>query len=203
MYPETDIPPVRVTPDYLEALRSRLPELPEETVERLMRDHGLNEKLARQLVDSEYLGLFERAARETKVPATVIAATLTETLKSLRREGLPVDVLEDEQLLGLFRLVSEGVIFKEAIPDVLKWLCQHEGSSPQEAIEALGLRAISEEELKAIVEEVLESKADLVAKLGPKAFGPLMGAVMKRVRGRADPAKVSELLRKALSSPTG
>ena len=202
MYPETDVPPVRLSPEYIEALRARLPETPEQTARRLVEQYGLNEKLAWQVVDAEEVQLFERAARETGVPATVIATTLTETLKSLRREGLDVEALSDEQLLELFKMVGRGEAFKEAIPDVLRWLCENRGRSPREAIEALGLSPLSEEELRAIIREVLASAPGLVEE-GRRAFGKLMGLVMKRVRGRADPAKVSALLREALSSGAG
>ncbi len=198
MYPETDIPPIRITPDYIRELKSRLPETPEEQVKRLMRDYGLSEKLAWQVVDADFLPLFEKAARETDVPATVIATTLTETLKSLRREGFDVDKITDEQLLELFSLVGRGETFKESIPEVLKWLCQHEGKTAREALEALGLKAMSDEELRAVVEAVLSEKGELVEKMGPKALGPLMGAVMKIVRGRADPRKVRSLLEEAI-----
>ena len=198
MYPETDIPPVRITPEYVEALKAKLPEPPEKTVERLMRDYGLNEKLAWQVVDSEHQAFFERVVRETGVPATVVATTLTELLKSLRRDGFDVGKLTEEQLYELFSLVGRGETFKEAIPEVLKWLCKHEGRSAREALEALGLKALSGEELRAVVERVVAEKADLVAKIGERAVGPLMGAVMKLVRGRADPAKVRELVAQAV-----
>ena len=203
MYPETDVPPVRLDPAYIEALKARLPETPEQTARRLMEQYGLNEKLAWQVVDSEFVELFERAVRETGVPATVVATTLTETLKSLRRDGLDVGALTDEQLLELFAMIGRGEAFKEAIPDVLRWLCESRGRSPREAIEALGLRPLTDEELRAVVEEELAKHAELIKKAGKKAFGRLMGAVMKRVRGRADPAKVSQLLRDALERGLG
>ena len=202
MYPETDVPPVKLSQDYIKALMTRLPKTPEQIVEHLVGQYGLNEKLAWQIVDAERVEFFERAARETSVPATVIATTLTETLKSLRREGLDVDALSDEQLLELFHMIGRGETFKEAIPDVLRWLCKNKGGSPREALEALGLRPLSDEELIVIIEEVMRSSPKLVRE-GHKAFGKLMGLVMKRVRGRADPAKVSALLKEALSRGAG
>ena len=202
MYPETDVPPVKLSPDYIEALKAKLPETPEQTAKRLVEQYGLNEKLAWQIVDAERVELFERAAHETGVPATVIATTLTDTLKSLRREGLDVEALSDEHLLELFHMIGRGEVFKEAISDVLRWLCENKGRSPREAVEALGLRPLSEGELRAIIEEVMASAPSLVEE-GAKAFGKLMGLVMKRVRGRADPARVATLLKKALSARAG
>ena len=202
MYPETDVPPVKLSPYYIEALKAKLPETPEQTAKRLVEQYGLNEKLAWQVVDAERVELFERAAHETGVPATVIATTLTDTLKSLRREGLDVEALSDEHLLELFHMIGRGEVFKEAISDVLRWLCENKGRSPREAVEALGLRPLSEGELRAIIEEVMASAPSLVEE-GAKAFGKLMGLVMKRVRGRADPARVATLLKKALSIGAG
>ncbi|RLI09668.1 Glu-tRNA(Gln) amidotransferase GatDE subunit E [Candidatus Bathyarchaeota archaeon] len=198
MYPETDIPPVGITPEYVDEIRRRLPELPEAVAKRLISDYGLSEKLAWQVVDSDYLALFEEAVRETGVPATVVATVLTETLKSLRREGFDVGKLGEGQLLELFRLVGRGETFKESIPEVLKWLCQHEGASAREAVEALGLKAMSEEELREVVEEVLSKEDELIREKGMRALGPLMGAVMRLVRGRADPARVRALIEEGL-----
>jgi len=82
MYPETDIPPIKITREYVEALLKRLPELPEQKLRRLMKEYHLNEKLARQVLDSEYFELFEEIAEKTKASPTMIAAFLTETLES-------------------------------------------------------------------------------------------------------------------------
>ncbi|UCD40129.1 MAG: Glu-tRNA(Gln) amidotransferase subunit GatE, partial [Candidatus Bathyarchaeota archaeon] len=54
MYPETDVPPLQISEEYLNDLQEHLPELPEHSLERLMKEHKLNKKLARQVLDSEY-----------------------------------------------------------------------------------------------------------------------------------------------------
>ena len=197
MYPETDVPPVKISPDYIEALKEKLPEPPEKLAERLMSKYGLNKKLAWQVIDMEVLELFEKGV-EKGVPATVVATTLTETMKSLKRDGFDVDRIGEEQLLELFELIGHGKAFKEAIPDILAYLCKHEGASVEEAIRELGLMAMTEGEIKAVIKKVLQDNEALLRERGEKAFGPLMGAVMKLVRGRADPAKVRELLRQAM-----
>ncbi|HDJ26503.1 MAG TPA: Glu-tRNA(Gln) amidotransferase subunit GatE [Candidatus Bathyarchaeota archaeon] len=202
MYPETDVPPVKIDPGYIRALKEKLPKTPEEVVERLMADYGLNEKLAWQVMDMEVVELFEEGVKRG-VPATVVATTLTETMKSLRRDGFDVSKIREEQLLELFELMGKGETFKEAIPDILKHVCEHEGISVRKAVEELGLMAMSEAELMNVISKVLSEKKALIEEKGEKALGPLMGAVMKLVRGRADPAKVRKLLEEALrSSPS-
>jgi len=198
MYPETDIPPIQLSEEYLEKLRACLPELPEQKLKRLMKEYGINEKLARQVLDSEYGALFEVTVRETGVSASVVAATLTETLKALRRDGIDVERVTDEQIRGVFRLVGSGEAVKEAIPEIVGWLSRHEGASVRDAIKGLGLGMISREELELMIEDLLKKHRGLVEEKGKGAFGALMGVVMERVRGRAEARLVSEVLRKRL-----
>jgi len=197
MYPETDVPPIQVTEDYLKLLRSRLPELPEQKMTRLMKEYGLNQKLAKQVLDSEYSQLFETVAKQTKVSPTVIAAALTETFKGLRREGIETESVSDEQILELFRLIDAGRAAKEAIPDVVSWLVKHESASVESALADLGLGMLSEAELESIIEDLLRENKSLADK-GKEAFGPLMGLIMKKVRGRADAELVARVLKKKL-----
>jgi len=200
MYPETDVPPIQVTRESLEELRARLPELPEEKMRRLMKQYGLNSKLAKQILNSEYADLFEETAEETGVSPTVIAVALTETLKALKREGAETDKISDSQVKELFRLIGAGKTAKEAIPDVLGWLAQHEGASAEKAVRSLGLSMISRRELENIIEDLIKENRSLVQKMGKGAFGPMMGMTMKKVRGRVKAELVSEILKKKLEA---
>jgi glutamyl-tRNA(Gln) amidotransferase subunit E len=163
-----------------------------------MKEYRLNEKLAKQLVDSEYGALFESIVKESRVAATTVAAFLTETLKSLRRDGVVVEKVTDNQLAEIFRSVGSGEVTKEATADVFVWLSQNEGKTLQDAIGALGLKMFSEAELAKLVDRVIAENRQPVDQLGEKAFGTLMGVVMKEVRGKADPALVSALLKERL-----
>jgi len=198
MYPETDVPPIQISEEHTEKLRCCLPELLEQKTERLMRDYGLNQKLAKQVVDSEYAQLFEAIAKQFKVSSTTIAAALTETLKALRRAGVEIDNVTDEQIVELFRLIDTGKTVKEAIPDVITWLSKHEGGSAKGAVEKLGLSMLSEVELEKTIDDVLKENEPQMKEKGRAAFGTLMGLVMKRVRGRADPELVQRVLKRKL-----
>lgn len=201
MYPETDIPPIQISEEYIFELRSRLPELPEETMNRLIKDYGLNMKLARQLVDSEYLNLFKEIARETSsISPTVIAATLTETLKALKREGVKVDKLTKEHILDTFKAIGSGKTTKEAIPEILSWLAEHTESNVEDALKELGLTMISREELESLVERTISENIKVVKERGQRAFGFLMGTIMKRYRGRLDARILSEILKDKLKN---
>jgi glutamyl-tRNA(Gln) amidotransferase subunit E len=198
MYPETDIPPSLITSDFVDKVRLNLPEPAEKKLERLMREYSLNEKLAKQIVDSEYSVLFEVIMRESGVSATTVAAFLTETLKALKRDGIQVEQVSEEQMRKAFRLIGSGELAKEAVADVFTWLSKHEGKSLQDAVDGLGLKMFAEAELAVLVDRAVAANRQAVDKLGKNAFGMLMGVVMKEVRGKADPELVGKLLKERL-----
>ena len=198
MYPETDVPPIQVEDSYAKELHSRLPELPEQLMKRFMREFGLNEKLAKQIVDSEFVDLFETIVKESDVSPTVVATVLTEQLKALKREGIEVEKVSDEQFKETFYLVGKGDVAKEAIPDILTWLSKHENAAAEEAVKELGFAMISEEELEKIINDLLRENEQLVKEKGKNAFGALMGSVMKKARGRVKAELVSDMLKKKL-----
>jgi glutamyl-tRNA(Gln) amidotransferase subunit E len=198
MYPETDVVCIPVTPERLEALRSALPEMPEEKLARLKADYGINEKLARQVVTSIHSKLFEELARGGQGDPTLIAVTLTETLKSLERDGVPVGSLDESAIRGVFTLVNEGRTAKESVPQLMVWRASSPEGSAEEALDALGLGMMGVEALRELVEAKVSEKEGMVEQMGMKAFGPLMGMVMGAVRGKARAEDVQNLLREAL-----
>jgi glutamyl-tRNA(Gln) amidotransferase subunit E len=202
MYPETDVPAIEITAEYVEQMRSCLPELPERQTERLIEAYGINEKLAKQLLDSEYGDLFEGIVKETGVSPTVVAATLTESLKALKRDGVEVEKLTENQITGIFRLVGSEKTAKEAIPEIVTWLSKHEDAEPSDAVKALGLATISKEELESIIDGFIEKNETLIKEKGDKAFGALMGAVMKEFRGKVNAEIVNITLKEKLQAYT-
>lgn len=198
MYPETDIPPIQITEEYIGKISSQLPELPEQKLERLMKEYRLNQKLARQVLDSEYSELFESIVEQGKVSPTTVAAFLTETLKALKRDGVQVDKVSESQIREIFSKISAGEFTKEAIPDVTVWLSSHENKGVQDAIKSLSLTTISEKELKAFVEKVIKDNRSLIRDRDENSFGVFMGIIMKELRGRVDAASVSRVLREKL-----
>jgi len=198
MYPETDIPPTQITEDYTKRASLLLPELPEQKLERLTKDYGLNQKLAKQILDSEYSELFETIIKESDVSPITVAAFLTETLRALKRDGVQIEKVSENKMREIFRSISSGELTKEALPEIFSWLSKHEDESIQEAINGLGLKITSKEELEKIIDAIIEADKGLVEERGAKAFGILMGMVMKEVRGKASTTLVSELLKKKL-----
>ena len=198
MYPETDVPPIQLTKEYLNGLSGRLPALPEQLMKRLVDKYEINRKLAKQILDSEYLELFECLVEETKVSATIITVALTETLKALERDGVNVEALSDEQFKEMFRLIGLGKTTKESIPEILTWLAENQGATVKDALESLGLSMMSRKELEDLVDDVIEKNSEFIELRGKGAFGPLMGIIMKKARGRVKAKLVNEILKSKL-----
>ena len=201
MYPETDVPSTPVSREWIENLRSTLPQTQDQTMKRLIEQFSLNQKLAKQLVDSEYLMLFEQISTSAKnVQTSFIATMLTETCKSLERDGVPVHLVDNKKIKSIFELVGTGVLAKEAMPDLLKWQTKNLDADPKDGIKALGIRMLSESELETIIDRHIEKNRELVAEKGTEAFPSLMGSVMSEVRGSTDPKIVSQKLKDRLAT---
>ena len=198
MYPETDIPQMRITEEQIERIRSHLPELLEQKLGRLVKECKLNEKLAKQILDSPYIELFEILLKESHVSPTAVAVFLTETLKSLKRDGMQVDKVSDGLIREMFKNVGAGKLMKESMSDVTIWLAKNEGKDIQEAINSLGLKAISEENLNAFVDKVVAENRKLIQERGEASFGILMGYIMKDLRGKVDVAQISKVLKEKM-----
>jgi len=200
MYPETDVVSIVVTPERIESLKANLPEMPEAKLDRFKADYGINEKLARQVIDSDHTRLFEELAREGEVDPTLLSVTLTETLKMLKRDGMETGKLSDDALRGVFSLVGSGRTAKESIPEVLTWLGSNPEGTPEDALLQLGLAMLTRDELRSLVEAKVAEKRELVERMGARAVGPLMGVIMAELRGRAEAREVQALLRELLEA---
>ena len=198
MYPETDIPPVAVAEERKARARAAAPELFEAKAGRFARDYGLGPELASQLVRSDHSDLFEAALKKFNLPPAVVANTLLGTLKDLRRGGVAVDKLPREALLEIFGAVARGEAAKEAIPDLLTAMARSPAKGLGEIMVGMGVTSMGEGEVAEVVRRVLQGRADFVREKGSGALKPLMGVVMKEVRGRADGELVNKVLKREM-----
>jgi len=200
MYPETDSSAQAITDELIKEVLANLPEPAERKRARLMKQYILNEKLAKQIIDSEYAMLFEEIVKETGVAASTVAAFLTETIKALKREGIAVENVNETQIRALFITVGSGFLAKEAVAEVFSWLAKNENKTVQEAIVTLGLKMFTEVDIEHIVNRIIAANRPVIEKNGKDAFGMLMGGVMKEVRGKANPEIVSKILKQKLNN---
>jgi len=199
MYPETDVPQTPIAEEYIAVLKAHLPETSEKLIARLMDQYSLNSKLAHQLMDSDYLSLFEQVAASGKIATSFVATFLTETCKSLEREGAAVHTVPDGKIEAMFRLIEAGSIAKEALADLVKWQISHLNQEPGEGVRSLGLQMLTEQDLEEVVTRCIEKNQKIVDEKGQGAFSSIMGAVMSEVRGKADPKLVTAIIKNRLA----
>jgi glutamyl-tRNA(Gln) amidotransferase subunit E len=198
MYPETDIPPLVIDEERIASIKANLPPDLDTQISNIMKAYGINKKLAEQLIDSEFLPIFQEIADTTKIAPSFIATVLVETMKSLQRDGLNIEVLTDEQIKETFKIIDKGVTAKESIVDILAWLIKNPNSSPMEAVEKLNLKMLSQEELIKIIEKIINENIGLVELEKERAFNKLMKLIMREVRGKADAKLVNNILKEKL-----
>ncbi|MFZ0926386.1 MAG: Glu-tRNA(Gln) amidotransferase subunit GatE [Halobacteriota archaeon] len=206
MYPETDVSPIALPTALIDRIKAHLPERLDNRMRRYKQDFLLNDELARQIAWSENSRLFEHVMRlwaglggspgrdEIKDFATFVVRTLEGTIAELKRDNVPVDCLTRENTLDVFRLVSSKTISKEGVPEILRCLAECPTKAANDAAAELGFVMLSERELQTIVDAVVQSRLEFVKAKGVGAVGPLMGVVMKQVRGKADGKLVNEVL---------
>lgn len=204
MYPETDIKPIPVTQELLEEAERLKPPTPEELLARLIRDHKLTKTLAEQLIRDPlihtYLNLVEELG--DKVQPHIIATTLMIHLKSLKSEGLDVSIVDEQVLKTILSKVSENILSKDAIPEVLREYSLKRGEASLEELikKYTGIRV---SELEKLVDEVIEDLKETLLTKREKAFNIVMGEVMKKVRGRIDGKIVAETVKNRLREALG
>jgi len=193
MYPETDVRPITVTDEKLAALRENLPEFPDQRVRRLVKEYGIHEQQAGQLVKEGFDDLFEEVAGSRGLGA-IAAKTFLNTFPELEREGLDPYGIDEVAMKEVFRSLSEGKFAKEAIPDLLRLVAK--GKKVEDAVRELGIRTVGSEEAAEIISCIVRERAAFVREKGVSAVGPLMGAVMEELKGRIDGKTASELLKR-------
>lgn len=196
MYPETDVPPVVVAPEYVASLL--LPELFDERAARYEGEYGLNHEFATLMAKSPYYHLFEEAVRDMSLPPSLVVRTLEMIPRELAGDGVPVSRLTEFRLKEALILVAEGGVAKEGIPGLLEAMARNPDLSAPQAAKAAGLAGVGEGDVEAVVARIVADKEAFVRERGEAGLGPLMGLVMKELRGKADGALVSSALRREI-----
>jgi aspartyl-tRNA(Asn)/glutamyl-tRNA(Gln) amidotransferase subunit B len=207
-FPEPDLPPLRVSSAWVEEVRASLPELPAAKRRRFAREYGLSEydagvlTLSREVAD--YFETVARASSDSKASSNWV---MNEVLGQLKGDDRPLSDcrVAPESLADLIKLIDAGTISGKIAKDVFRKMWDS-GHAPMAIVEREGLVQVSDlGALEAAVAEVLAASPDQVAtyrKGKTSTFGWLVGQVMKKTGGKANPGLVNALLKKALDSPS-
>ncbi|AKI98087.1 Asp-tRNA(Asn)/Glu-tRNA(Gln) amidotransferase subunit GatB [Kosmotoga pacifica] len=205
-FPEPDLPPLRLTRKYIEMIERSLPELPQEKIERLVREYGIPEYDATVLAsDGEVARFFEDVAKRTGNPKEASNWIMTELLREINQRGIslrdmPIKV---EHFVRLFELLKQETISVKIAKELFPIMVET-GKFPDQLVKERGMEQISD---KNLIEEIVlkamkaNPKAVQQYKEGKKGvMGYFIGAVMKETKGKANPAVVNEVVRRLLET---
>jgi aspartyl-tRNA(Asn)/glutamyl-tRNA(Gln) amidotransferase subunit B len=183
---------------------SKIPELPDEKKERLVKTYGLKEYDASVITSSLEMAHFFEAMLEENISGKNAVTWLTvELLGRLGSTSLLDSPVQAKTLATIVKRIEDNTISGKAAKEVLDELMQNPTQEVDAVIEKLGLKQVSDDgAILAIIDEVLASNADKVAeyKAGKdKLLAFFVGQTMKASRGSANPAKVNELLLQRLA----
>ena len=196
MYPETDVPPIRL--DRAALARIKLPELPKEKLVRWAREYpDLSQEQARQLVRT-HARTFERLARETGLVKET-ARLLLSTLPELEEKGFDVALASDDVMLDALRAVKESAFAKEALPQVLRHAAEKRVPA-RDAAKALGLGAADKGAVVAAIDAEIQKNAAMVRDQKERAASRLMGQLMGRFKGQVSGQELQALLAERIAA---
>jgi aspartyl-tRNA(Asn)/glutamyl-tRNA(Gln) amidotransferase subunit B len=202
-FPDPDLLPVTLDPDWVEEIRAGLPELPDQKKARFMANLGLSAYDAGVLVAERETAAFFEAAAEGRDPKLAANWVTGELFGALNRSGLemaeaPVDAAK---LGGLLDLVADGTISGRIAKEVFEAMWAT-GRSAADIVEQKGLKQISDEgAIAAIVDRLVADNPEQAEQFragNEKVIGWFVGQVMKATQGKANPGVVNQLLREKL-----
>ncbi|MBY9003539.1 MAG: Glu-tRNA(Gln) amidotransferase subunit GatE [Candidatus Lokiarchaeota archaeon] len=198
LYPDTDSKAIFNIPEEAELIRKNLPEYPWITIEKYSKKFNLEEKLIKKLIFKGKLDLFEKLIKIfSENPALIINAIL-EITTALRREGKIMENIADSDFEEIFRELKRKEISKEAIEEIMIIKADNPDLNIEEIKQKLKLEKMSVDQLKKVIEMVVNNNLEVIRSKEMRAIGPLMGEVMKEVRGKIDGEIVSKELKTAI-----
>lgn len=208
-FPEPDLPALEISREWVEAVRARLPELPDAKRERFTKELGLTPYDAAVLVAdravAEYFEAAVAAGGDPKQVANYITGDLFRHMNAEGREREDIGTIKvtPTALAALVSLVQAGTINHGAAKKLLATLYE-QGGDPARLVEEHGLAQVSDESVLAgAVAAALDENPDEVARYlagEEKLIQFLMGKVMRAMRGKADPQVVQRLLAEQLNA---
>jgi aspartyl-tRNA(Asn)/glutamyl-tRNA(Gln) amidotransferase subunit B len=205
-FPDPDLPPLVIAPEWVERVRAELPELPGALAARLQREQGLPACDAAMMTTSRATAAyFEAAVAACGQPKLVANWIMGEISKRLNADGSDIAAapVTPATLGALIGRIQDGTMSNNAARQVFEALWTGEGTDVDALIDAKGLKQMNDSgALEAILDAVLAANAKSVEDFRAgkeKAFGALVGQAMKATKGKANPAQVNEMLKKKLA----
>ncbi|GMO26764.1 Asp-tRNA(Asn)/Glu-tRNA(Gln) amidotransferase subunit GatB [Bradyrhizobium sp. TM233] len=206
-FPDPDLLPLEFSQQFVDELRAKLPELPDQKKTRFVADLGLSAYDASVLVAERESAVFYETvldklgnrARDGKMAANWV---INELFGRLNKEGRDItgSPVSAEQLSGIIDLIGEGTISGKIAKDLFEIVWQ-EGGDPRALVESRGMKQVTDlSAIEKVVDDIIAANPDKAAQVKdkPQSLGWFVGQVMKASGGKANPQSVNDLLKSKL-----
>lgn len=198
LYPDTDSEEIFNSEEEISEIRETLPEYPWIIIKQYSKKYKTEERLIKDLIFTGKLKLFDDLIKLYPENPSLIFTTLLETTTALRREGKNVENITDKNFIEIFNLLKKKEISKEAFEELMSLKADSPELSIDQIKKKLKIESISKDDLKQLITKVVNNNLKMIKEKEMRAKGPLMGEVMKKVRGKIDGAIVSKELENSI-----
>ena len=201
-FPDPDLLPLELSAGYVEDLKTKLPELPDEKKARFMRDHGLSAYDANVLVGERETAVFYEEVAKGRDPKAAANWVINDLAGRLNREAKDITAspMSASQLGAILDLIAAGTISGKIAKDLFE-IVWTEGGEPAAIVETRGMKQVTDlSAIEKVVDDIIAQSPDKAAqaKANPKLAGWFVGQVMKASGGKANPQAVNDLLKRKL-----
>ncbi len=200
LYPDTDSQAIMNTIEVTEQIQKTLPNYPWDIIEDYAKMYKVEQSSIKKLIFKGKLSLFDSLIDIYPAKPSIIITTLLNTAKAIKREGKIIENITNDDYKKIFLELKNKKIGKEAIEDIMRLKADSPNLTIEQSIEKLHLEALSFEDLKIIINEIVNKNLKIIKERGMRSMGPLMGEVMKKVRGKIDGEIVSKELKIQISN---
>ncbi len=194
-FPEPDLVPLKIS-GWAPAIKATLPELPDARRMRFVQEYGIMDDHARALTSERKVAIFYEEVAKIADPK-IAAVWICDVLKGeLNYRDLTIEAFKKEHMLSVIGLLVSKKITEDGAVDIIRTLLD-KGGSPEEIVKEKGLLKVEGDIVSTAAEEAIKENPAAVAdfKAGKeKALNSLVGAVMKKTKGRADARTAREIL---------
>jgi aspartyl-tRNA(Asn)/glutamyl-tRNA(Gln) amidotransferase subunit B len=203
-FPDPDLLPLKLTPEYVEQIRATLPELPDRRKQRFMETYGLKPEDASMLVAEKEVAEYFETVAKGRDGKTACNWVMTNLFSVLNKQGRTVadSPVSAENLGKLLDLMADGTISGRIAKDVFEIMAET-GGDPADIVREKGLTQITDTSaIEAAVDAVIAGNPGQVEEYkagNQKVIGWFVGQIMKATQGKANPQQVNQLLKAKLS----
>lgn len=201
--PDPDLPTIKISKNKIEEIKTKMPELPQQKLEKFIKLKGLSEYEAEILINDVDLANYYEQASKNSSNKNIINWILRDVLGYVKENKISLDQFKvtPEKLFKIIELMETNVINNHAAKEVFEIVAKT-GKEPVDVIKENGLEQMgASEELEAIIKQIVQEstkQAEQYKSGNERIFGYFVGEAMKRTKGKGNPNIIQELLKKYL-----